>query len=38
VVVKATNETGEGARLYAGFGSRERTIGQQPKLVVSYVE
>jgi hypothetical protein len=36
VVVKATSETGEGARLHAGFGSRERAIGQQPKLLVSY--
>jgi hypothetical protein len=38
VVVKALDELGERGRLLARFGSRERAVGQQPQLVVSYVE
>jgi Zn-dependent metalloprotease len=38
MVVKAIDELGERGRLLAGFASRERTIGEQPKLVVSYVD
>jgi Zn-dependent metalloprotease len=38
VVVKAVDELGERGRLLARFGSRERAVGQQPQLIVSYVE
>lgn len=38
VVVKAIDEFGERGGLLARFGSRERAIGEQPKLVVSYVD
>ena len=38
VVVKAVDELGERGRLLARFGSRERAVGQQPQLVVSYVD
>ena len=38
MVVKATDELGETARLLAEFGSRERAASERPKLVVSYVD
>ena len=38
VAMKAVVEVGDGGRLLAEFGSREGTIGEQPKLVVSYTE
>jgi hypothetical protein len=38
MVVKAIDEFGERGRLLAEFGSRERAISEQPKLVVSYVD
>lgn len=37
MMVKATSETGDGAP-YAVFGSRHGAAGQQPKLVVSYLD
>jgi len=38
IVVKASNELGERGGLLAWFGSRERATGQQPQLVVSYMD
>jgi len=38
VAMKAVVEAGDSGRLLADFGSRERAIGEQPKLVVSYAE
>ena len=37
VAVKAAVEVGDSDRLYADFGAREGPIGEQPKLVVSYI-
>ena len=37
-VIRAVEEVGGSGRLLAEFGSREGTIGEQPQLVVSYVE
>ena len=38
VAMKAVEEVGDSGRLLAEFGSREGTIGEQPKLVVSYTD